>query len=807
MSAEISQSAKVESPDIRSIGDENVTGYRPRGMTASSACFSIPESNTTVQPSITDPNPTPSLRPSISSAYRPDRGPISREPSMGSFTKEPPRPLPWMDNPEARVSVKSFRSAWTTGSAMTYDSSVPPETSETERSSITSSYEILPAANDIEKSIGRESITVDDVMDMYYDFSDADDDDSYYKQAAANFFEEPGFTFDNDDTQKPQFSMQDIEDSERKASPTDSLLTKELPNSPSPILDIPQDIFNRDSAVSPVSTILDTPGTEFPGPSPLRQHPIDREFPVTDPEEHETPPTPPFKVPEPRDRYGFKKTTREITLEQYDAWNEGYTEYLDRRRSKWDVLMTQYGLDPSRPNRFPPKSDKVKRYVRKGIPPEWRGAAWFWYAGGPEQLRRHPGQYQQLVLDSREHLSEIDQDMIERDLHRTFPDSIKFKPDPSDKPPTPPPALPGRDVRPQRADTDPETHIVGALRRVLQAFALNNPSIGYCQSLNFLAGMLLLMLNEDEEKAFILLEVLTTVHFPGIHAKILEANVDIGVLMSFIQESMPAVWTKINDIEESGPKNRSRTSSLVSTKLPTVTLALTPWFMSLFLNTLPIESALRVWDILFYEGSKSIFRVALALFKLGEPEIRAIGDPLEIFQVVQALPRRMLDVNVLIEATFRRRGGFAGVSVDTVEQRRTQRRILTRKEQANNENNNRKRERGMTLNFDRSPSLSNGSLTPMTPTGSDMSMFPYQPPPVPEGGVAAFMASRPSMDHRRPATRDGSFMMEDRKSVRETSRGRMANVMKKVTGRGTSRSAKRREKDHWEGGWQGMEAN
>ena len=36
------------------------------------------------------------------------------------------------------------------------------------------------------------------------------------------------------------------------------------------------------------------------------------------------------------------------------------------------------------------------------------------------------------------------------------------------------------------------------LRRVLQAFALHNPDIGYCQSLNFITGMLLLFLNEED---------------------------------------------------------------------------------------------------------------------------------------------------------------------------------------------------------------------------------------------------------------------------------------------------------------------
>lgn len=44
-----------------------------------------------------------------------------------------------------------------------------------------------------------------------------------------------------------------------------------------------------------------------------------------------------------------------------------------------------------------------------------------------------------------------------------------------------------------------------ALGRVLLAFSVHRPSIGYCQSMNYLAAMLLLVLQHDEESAFWLL--------------------------------------------------------------------------------------------------------------------------------------------------------------------------------------------------------------------------------------------------------------------------------------------------------------
>ncbi|KAL7273281.1 hypothetical protein RUND412_003873 [Rhizina undulata] len=355
-----------------------------------------------------------------------------------------------------------------------------------------------------------------------------------------------------------------------------------------------------------------------------------------------------------RDRYGFRKKTQYVTLEQYNEWNSRYEETLERRKKKWDALLRESGLAPGEggPVRFPTKSAKMKRYVRKGIPPEWRGAAWFWYAGGHKVLSKNQGVYEGLVNSGR---ISPDSELIERDLHRTFPDNIKFKPDP----------IPGQ--RTSKASTQPETPIVKQLRRILVAFSLHVPKIGYCQSLNFLAGLLLLFMSE--EKAFWMLYIMTHTHLPGTHEVNLEgSSVDQWVLMMSVRESLPQVWSKIGgglDGSEVEPN---------STRLPPVTLCTSAWFMSGFIGSLPIESVLRVWDCLFYEGSKTLFRIALTVFKTGENQIKAVNDPMEIFQVVQTIPRKLYDAGALIEACYRRRNGFGHISQETIDQRRQDRR-------------------------------------------------------------------------------------------------------------------------------------
>ena len=426
------------------------------------------------------------------------------------------------------------------------------------------------------------------------------------------------------------------------------------------------------------------------------------------------PPTGEPDVP-PRDRYGFKKVTHYVTARIYDDWNADYSQYLERRRKKWYAMMHQYGYETEPAIRFPQKSEKVKRYVRKGIPPEFRGAAWWYYARGPRELAKNPFIYRELMerVENGD-LTDNDREHIERDLHRTFPDNVRFKPDPTTMHDAQAGAGGGTAVKEgsnlknevsatssettvtgspesatkkkKRHTDEPETPILQSLRRVLQAFAVHKPEVGYCQSLNFIAGLLLLFLSKEdsdlheaEPKAFILLHIITTQHLPNTHGVSLEgANIDIGVLMSCIRDSLPAIWNKLDDQKELNAIGAAATMAggIGGLRLPTVSLATTAWFMSLFVGTLPIESVLRVWDCLFLDGSKTLFRIALAIFKAGEPEILKVSDPMEIFQVVQTVPRKMLDVNSLMDTCYKRRAGFASVSQDVVNRRRKERRQM-----------------------------------------------------------------------------------------------------------------------------------
>lgn len=383
-------------------------------------------------------------------------------------------------------------------------------------------------------------------------------------------------------------------------------------------------------------------------------------------------PVPPPLMPgnDTRDEYGFRKATQYVTLGQYEAWRGPYSNYATHRRTKWYEMLKEHGLPTTDPTVFPAQSSKVKRFVRKGIPSEFRGAAWFWYAGGYELLNRNLGHYDQLVKKAMASPSDDDKEHIERDLHRTFPDNHHFKPEGVDA------TGQSGSSNPQYQNVTVETQMIQSLRRVLYAFALHNPKVGYTQSLNFITGMLLLFL--PEEKAFWMLHILTSVYLPGTHEISLEgANIDLWILMVLLRDSMPSIYAKIASMG-GPPSSRGRVPPLtVNSRLPDITLGLTNWLMSVFIGTLPLETTLRVWDIFFYEGSKTFFRVSLAIFKACEREILGVSDPMEVFQVVQSVPKTLLDVNTLLEDCFLRRHR---VGQGRIEELRAARRTTVRQE-------------------------------------------------------------------------------------------------------------------------------
>uniref|UniRef100_A0A2K5IFX6 Rab-GAP TBC domain-containing protein n=1 Tax=Colobus angolensis palliatus TaxID=336983 RepID=A0A2K5IFX6_COLAP len=146
----------------------------------------------------------------------------------------------------------------------------------------------------------------------------------------------------------------------------------------------------------------------------------------------------------------------------YEKFFSSYLVTLTRRAIKWSRLV--------------PRSRTVKRYVRKGVPLEHRARVWMALSGAQARMDQNPGYYHRLLQGERNPRLE---DAIRTDLNRTFPDNVKF-----------------------RKTTDP--CLQKTLYNVLLAYGHHNQGVGYCQGMNFIAGYLILITNNEEESFWLL---------------------------------------------------------------------------------------------------------------------------------------------------------------------------------------------------------------------------------------------------------------------------------------------------------------
>jgi hypothetical protein len=235
---------------------------------------------------------------------------------------------------------------------------------------------------------------------------------------------------------------------------------------------------------------------------------------------------------------------------------------------------------------------KMKRLMRKGVPPELRGKIWY-ACSGAHNLKKATAalnQYSSLLgrLDELHNTAAFFD--IEKDLKRTFPDDPRINCEKG----------------------------VTILRRVLSCYALRNPDVGYCQSMNFIAALLLCHLSE--ERAFWTLAALIENILPAdyYNSSMIGGRVDQQVFQSCLAWKIPPIQATLRNTR---------------TGLEPVT---TPWFLCLFINSLPLYTVCRIWDCLFWEGSIVLFRVALACMKVKQKQITESTDIISIYMLLKS---------------------------------------------------------------------------------------------------------------------------------------------------------------------------
>ena len=257
------------------------------------------------------------------------------------------------------------------------------------------------------------------------------------------------------------------------------------------------------------------------------------------------------------------------------------------------------------------KFSKLKERTRKGIPDGMRGIAWINIAGVSEYKKGKENLYKNLLsnIKSIDFIDKKEEDVIIRDLHRTFPKSIIFN------------AKLGEGQR--------------NLFRILMCMGAGNKNTGYVQGMGFLAALFLLYM--DEENAFWMLNIVFKKYgleevymkdFPGLRKR-------FYIFIKLVEKFMPKIYNKLNELNI----------------YPTMYAS--QWFFTCFSNCLPFNIVVRIFDCFLLEGEKIIYRVALALFKLKENQIIKSKSFESVMEIIKSINSEIKTPEQLLETAFK----------------------------------------------------------------------------------------------------------------------------------------------------------
>ncbi|KAF5307076.1 hypothetical protein FQR65_LT07135 [Abscondita terminalis] len=250
------------------------------------------------------------------------------------------------------------------------------------------------------------------------------------------------------------------------------------------------------------------------------------------------------------------------------------------KERQWELHFNEYGRGVSMY-----RTSEVAKLVLQGIPDSLRMDIWMSFSGAANEKATYPGYYRSLVDQALLKQSTAN-DEIERDLHRSLPEHPAFQ----------------------------NTVGIDALRRILCAYALRNPNIGYCQAMNIVASVLLIYCAEEE--AFWLLATLCENLLPDYYnTRVVGAVVDQGVLDNLISEYLSSLHSKLQ-------------------QLGMINIISLSWFLTIFLSVMPYESAVNVMDCFFYDGAKIIFQIALMILDWNEEKLLQCNDEGEAMQLL-----------------------------------------------------------------------------------------------------------------------------------------------------------------------------
>eukprot|EP00742_Colponemidia_sp_Colp-10_P009296 GILJ01010127.1.p1 GENE.GILJ01010127.1~~GILJ01010127.1.p1 ORF type:complete len:938 (-),score=135.06 GILJ01010127.1:115-2928(-) len=213
-----------------------------------------------------------------------------------------------------------------------------------------------------------------------------------------------------------------------------------------------------------------------------------------------------------------------------------------------------------------------KHMMRAGVPDHLRGKLWLSCSCAVDLSSTQPNLYSRLLEEKSTCEAEI-----QRDIDRTFP-MVEFFTKKYGK---------GQVM----------------LYNVLRSLSVYLDDVGYCQGLNFIAGVLLLYMNE-EQSFWVMMALMKRYS-----------------LREFVGPGLPRLKLAVYQFDQLVQAFLPTLHDFFMQNHMTADFYASQWFITLFAYDLPLPLVARVWDVFYEEGWKIVFRVGLALLQRIEAEL------------------------------------------------------------------------------------------------------------------------------------------------------------------------------------------
>lgn len=242
---------------------------------------------------------------------------------------------------------------------------------------------------------------------------------------------------------------------------------------------------------------------------------------------------------------------------------------------------------------------QLRNLMLTGPPHSHRRRIWLQVTGAEQQMNDYKGYYQRLLLQQKDSRVLV---QVEKDLQRTYRDEGYFE-------------VPGS---------------VQGLRNVLLAYSTRNPSVGYCQGMNFIAGRLL-SFGFTEEQAFWMLAQIVEMYLPlDYFTDMMGVKTDQKVFHSLLKLHVPRVAKHLQmcGIDPS--------------------MYCVQWLVCIFAYSFRRDIVMRIWDVFFVEGAAFLFRVGLGVMHVCRDVILSTSNEEELILSLDKATKAITDPDLLL---------------------------------------------------------------------------------------------------------------------------------------------------------------